>query len=279
MDDSDLSEGSWSGDEFNSDTGEDQDNGVEQRATEPKKVKGLKHLLALKSSLGLAELNDKATLKREKRRRQKERKRLKKIELKGQGDNSDIKKITTLATKHSSKAAKIQPEVVVYSDPKKRNKTSNSGNNANSKIKAKRPERSGDTNDEVTMKQARFDVFKFGIKALDREGQHEARVALAIRLGAKPEKNKCIPYAELKEQRKTRKEETKRQREMDRVTGNLKVSARPMSVQSKKSSKQAKGLPQKDKKKSKQNEKIPLKLGKFDGGTLRLSKKDLSKVK
>ena len=36
---------------------------------------------------------------------------------------------------------------------------------------------------EITMKQARFDVFKFGIRGLDKDGQQEARVALALRLG------------------------------------------------------------------------------------------------
>ena len=42
----------------------------------------------------------------------------------------------------------------------------------------------------TTMKEARFDVFKFGVKGFDKEGQLSAREALAIRLGAKPAKQK-----------------------------------------------------------------------------------------
>ena len=38
------------------------------------------------------------------------------------------------------------------------------------------------------MKQARFDVFKFGIGGLDKDVQHEAKVALALKLGAKHKK-------------------------------------------------------------------------------------------
>merc|ERR1711976_153644 len=82
----------------------------------PEKVakKGQKHLEELKSSLGLTEFQNKADLKREKRRRQKARRKLKKVEIKNDAQ------IQTKATK--LKAAKIVPEVVTYLDPKKRPK-------------------------------------------------------------------------------------------------------------------------------------------------------------
>ena len=36
-----------------------------------------------------------------------------------------------------------------------------------------------------SMKKARYDVYKFGIKGLDKEGQESAKMQLAIKLGAK----------------------------------------------------------------------------------------------
>ena len=35
------------------------------------------------------------------------------------------------------------------------------------------------------MKKARYDVYKFGIKGLDKEEQENAKIQLAIKLGAK----------------------------------------------------------------------------------------------
>ena len=53
-----------------------------QKQTEKVAKKGQKHLEELKSSLGLTEFQNKADLKREKRRRQKARRKLKKAEIK-----------------------------------------------------------------------------------------------------------------------------------------------------------------------------------------------------
>jgi hypothetical protein len=39
------------------------------------------------------------------------------------------------------------------------------------------------------MKKARFDVYKFGIKGLDKEEQENAKIQLAIKLGAKVNQN------------------------------------------------------------------------------------------
>jgi hypothetical protein len=42
-----------------------------------------------------------------------------------------------------------------------------------------------DPKNEITLKEARFDVFKFGIKGLNKDEQENAKVQLAIKLGAK----------------------------------------------------------------------------------------------
>ena len=47
---------------------------------------------------------------------------------------------------------------------------------------------------------------------MDKTNQMEARVAQAIRLGAKAPKNSCLPIDELKEKRKTEREEARIQK-------------------------------------------------------------------
>ena len=229
--------------------------------------KSTRHLEELKAKLGLDEFKDKAAAKREKRKRQKANRKLKKCE----DSNEYVKIIETQGTKLNAKAAKIVPEIVTYLDPKKRNQGKR---NQSGKVK----EKDDESDSEVTMKQARFDVFKFGIKGFDKEGQHEARVALALKLGAKPEKKKCLPYSELKEKRKEEKEEKQRQLELEKMTGMRKVSARPSSTKKSKS-KDTEAKPSNKKRKKNNSEATPLKLGKFDGGTLKLSQKDLLQMK
>lgn len=55
------------------------------------------------------------------------------------------------------------------------------------------------------MKRARNEVFNFGISGYGFEDQQKAKVALAIRLGAKPSKNQYKNYKELIEERKEAK--------------------------------------------------------------------------
>ena len=244
-----------------------------------------RHLQQLCDTLQLNQFKDKVTLKREKRKRQKERRRQKKIE-----QSSKIlpvkegPQIQTLATMQpNSKASKCQPEVITYKDPGKRKKDKNVNKNEVLQKKVKLDDNINDDQDEVTMKQARFDVFKFGIRGLDKEGQHEARVALALRLGAKPPKRKGLPYAQYKEEEKLRKEEILKQKELDKMTGMKKVSARPLSTKKSKKSnntfKDDSTNSSNAKHKKTQHEKTPLKMGKFDGGTLRISKKELANMK
>lgn len=58
----------------------------------------------------------------------------------------------------------------------------------------------------MSLKQAKFDVFKFGIKGLSKQDQETANMQLAIKLGAKPLKNKCLNYKELMQRKKEEKE-------------------------------------------------------------------------
>merc|ERR1712212_1401363 len=111
------------------------------------------------------------------------------------------------------KANDIIPEVITFKDPRKRsvNKVSDKSNTNESD---KSIEKLKDI-DEISMKEARWDVYKFGTRGLDKKGQHDARVALAISLGAKPEKNKCLPY-----------ENNKKQLEMKKVEGKHKATKR-----------------------------------------------------
>lgn len=56
--------------------------------------------------------------------------------------------------------------------------------------------------DEFDMKKVRNEVFNFGISGYGLEDQQKAKVALAIKLGAKPPKNPYKNYKELIEERK-----------------------------------------------------------------------------
>lgn len=271
--DSDDEISDFSGQDF-SDADEEPDN--QPQHAKDAGQKGFRHLEELRSTLGLDQYKDKSEMKREKRRRQKEKRRQNKL-AEAASDSGPSKRIETLATKLNATAAKIVPEVIVYQDPRKRPKAASK--NSDTSQKSRKLKDDNDTT--LTMKQARFDVFKFGIRGLDKEGQHEARVALALRLGAKPEKKKCLPYDQFKEQARARKEELAKEKELAKITGMQKVSARPLSAKkkSKADAKSSEKTDGKKKKKKRTNEGVPLKMGKFDGGTLRLSKKDLSSLK
>lgn len=243
-----------------------------------------KHLLELKETLGLESFKQQVNAKAAKRRRQKERKRLKKIMQAGNNQNVKSDFVETLASK-MGKANDIIPEVVTFKDPRKRsvNKVSDKSNTNESD---KSIEKIKDI-DEISMKEARWDVYKFGTRGLDKKGQHDARVALAISLGAKPEKNKCMPYEQYKEQQRIEKENNKKELEMKKVAGLLKASKRSHKSLKKagtsqsqiKSSKSQNTKSHKKSKRSSDSGGIQTKVGKFDGGMLKLSKKDIERIK
>ena len=51
---------------------------------------------------------------------------------------------------------------------------------------------------ETTMKSARFDVFKFGMRGMDKASREDAEVARLVSLGARKPKNKGYGYKEFK---------------------------------------------------------------------------------
>ncbi|RNA33268.1 artemis [Brachionus plicatilis] len=71
----------------------------------------------------------------------------------------------------------------------------------------------------ISLKQAKFDVYNFGIKGLSKEEQDNAKMQLAIKLGAKPLKRNCINYKELiknkNEEKKINKELSEQHRTFD----------------------------------------------------------------
>lgn len=273
-----------SSDDFgNANEFDDEDQSLNIEKSKVKLLTTNKHLLELKETLGLETYKQQINTKAAKRRRQKERKRLKK-DMEGIGNahkNPDF--VETLASK-MGKADNIIPEIVEYNDPRKRPKKI-----VNDNLDAK--ENMKDSNvDEISMKEARFDVFKFGARGLDKKGQHDARVMLALSLGAKPEKSKCLPYDQYKEQKRVEKETDKKDTEMKKVAGLLKSSKRShKSLKNQKGAKKPElfknsistGKDKGPKKSSgfKGKSGIQPKIGKFDGGMLRLSKKDIEKIK
>ncbi|XP_063606636.1 uncharacterized protein C1orf131 homolog [Penaeus indicus] len=58
---------------------------------------------------------------------------------------------------------------------------------------------------EEDMKKLRFEVMKFGMTGFQKKKQEDERINLAVRLGAKPPKNKAINYKQLIEMRKEEK--------------------------------------------------------------------------
>ncbi|KAH3797763.1 uncharacterized protein C1orf131 homolog isoform X2 [Dreissena polymorpha] len=73
--------------------------------------------------------------------------------------------------------------------------------------------------DEFDMKQARFEVRKYGIAGFQGDQKEEAMTALLIKLGAKPPKNKYVNYKEYQEKRKQQILDEKQKREIDRKLG------------------------------------------------------------
>lgn len=65
--------------------------------------------------------------------------------------------------------------------------------------------------DEREMKRARHEVIKFGMSGFEKSKALEAKIALAVSLGAKPPKKKRKNYSELKQERAEEREASKRE--------------------------------------------------------------------
>lgn len=69
--------------------------------------------------------------------------------------------------------------------------------------------KSKNDDDALDMKRVRHEVFNFGISGYNFQDQQKAKIALAVKLGAKPPKNKYQNYKELQETKKQVKEKEK----------------------------------------------------------------------
>ncbi|CAF0834578.1 unnamed protein product [Adineta ricciae] len=157
---------------------------------------------------------------------------------------------------------KPQVETIVFRDPAKRKKLMN---------KPTAPISTPD-NVEFDLEKARFDVHKFGIKGFEKSKYEDARVALAVSLGAKPPKQKFINYRELIEQNRAKKQKEKEDEENARLLGDL-FHKNPNS--SKKPFQRAK------QKRIGEGDVGSMRfssVGKFQGGVLKLSEKEISKI-
>ena len=132
----------------------------------------------------------------------------------------------------------------------------------------------------VSLKEARFEVFKFGLQALSKQDRMEAKAALAIKLGAIPPKKKpCLPYAQLKEQRK--QERLEQERAAEENESKLISKRRPTNKVSGKGQKKKakKGGDSSSAKSGGGGGGGGMPMGSFDGGMLKLSGKDLAKLR
>ncbi|KAJ3665860.1 hypothetical protein Zmor_001326 [Zophobas morio] len=74
---------------------------------------------------------------------------------------------------------------------------------------------------EFNIKKARHEVVKFGMGGFDPQKKEEAKIQLAIKLGAKPPKNKYKNYRLLKEDRAKQKDEEKQKSQFQQLGKNL----------------------------------------------------------
>lgn len=71
------------------------------------------------------------------------------------------------------------------------------------------PGKDSDDRDALDMKRVRHEVFNFGISGYNFQDQQKAKVALAVKLGAKPPKNQYKNYKELQTENKVAKDKAK----------------------------------------------------------------------
>lgn len=118
----------------------------------------------------------------------------------------------------SSKAKKSSHEVIIYESQKKKE----SNNNNTKELRQQRP--STTNGEEITMKKARFEVYKFAHSALSAPDKQKSNIELAIKLGAKPPKNKYMNYRLLKENKKKEIEEAKLKNELYNIPIHTRIS-------------------------------------------------------
>ncbi|XP_048006073.1 uncharacterized protein C1orf131 [Leguminivora glycinivorella] len=69
---------------------------------------------------------------------------------------------------------------------------------------------------DLDLKKIRHEVVKFGMSGFDPSKKEEARIALAVSLGAKPPKKEYLNYKELMQKRKQEKQKEQEEKQMMR---------------------------------------------------------------
>ncbi|XP_014359201.2 uncharacterized protein C1orf131 homolog [Papilio machaon] len=70
------------------------------------------------------------------------------------------------------------------------------------------------TKKDIDLKKIRHEVVKFGMSGFDGSKKEEAKIALAVSLGAKPPKREYINYKELMQKRKQEKLEQNKEKQL-----------------------------------------------------------------
>lgn len=168
---------------------------------------------------------------------------------------------------------KVQPQVVVFHTNRKRKQrdqpnvqtSKHTGSDSNETPSGVEFDvGNGRLNSKEVLKKIQFDVGSFGMKSFSKEKQREQERQRAIRLGAKPPKNKSKNYRLYIEERKRLEHEAQ-----------SKDSLEPMQKKSKKS---RPNLPQPKFWKEGNKSLLP-QLGKYRNGVLKLSSKDIKSMK
>ena len=79
---------------------------------------------------------------------------------------------------------KFASEVVVFNSKKSQATKNQSNPSLRAAKKELKSQAKTEKNDFLTLKQAKFDVFKYGIKGFSKQEQEDANMQLAIKLGA-----------------------------------------------------------------------------------------------
>ncbi|XP_073673184.1 uncharacterized protein C1orf131 homolog [Garra rufa] len=116
----------------------------------------------------------------------------------------------TVCENMQSGAKQSNVEVVTFVDPLKKNKLSNTVKPKH-KVPDAKEKKKNDSDDNLTIEQARFEVHKFGLSGYQKQQQRVFELDRAIMLGARPPKKQYVNYKVyqqmIKEQKMKAKEE------------------------------------------------------------------------
>ncbi|XP_041973762.1 uncharacterized protein C1orf131-like [Aricia agestis] len=105
------------------------------------------------------------------------------------------------------KNAESNFEVVKYESHKPKKKALESKDTPESSDKVARKK-------ELDLKRVRHEIVKFGMSGFDATKKEEAKIALAVSLGAKPPKREYVNYKDLMANRKKEKEKEKQEKQL-----------------------------------------------------------------